>query len=243
MAAKEREFKDRLTKNALEQFKLVEANNELNNQIKDVSKLANKEARLRGQSRINSISGDFYITQSDVVGNQAEDARNSHPVTFNVTDINSKATNGPEDGDSNGALFLGAVEVNLNSLADLVQQQITVRGDPYWLGRPRSTSSRLNGADYEKGGTCYFLNMNFPTYPEEQTGLMNIPETNFGVVGVYRVIEVDATYQDGQFTMNLTSFRDINTNVGTLWTFLSEGVMEETQTKKEEPFKPKNRRR
>ena len=238
LAAKEREFKDRLTKNALEQFKLVEANNELNNQIKDVSKLANKEARLRGQSRINSISGDFYITQSDVVGNQAEDARNSHPVTFNVTDINSKATNGPEDGDSNGALFLGAVEVNLNSLADLVQQQITVRGDPYWLGRPRSTSSRLNGADYEKGGTCYFLNMNFPTYPEEQTGLMNIPETNFGVVGVYRVIEVDATYQDGQFTMNLTSFRDINTNVGTLWTFLSEGVMEETQTKKEEPFKP-----
>lgn len=238
LAAKEREFKDRLTKNALEQFKLVEANNELNMQIKDVSKLANKEARLRGQSRINSISGDFYITQSDVVGNQAEDARNSHPVTFNVTDINSKATNGPEDGDSNGALFLGAVEVNLNSLADLVQQQITVRGDPYWLGRPRSTSSRLNGADYEKGGTCYFLNMNFPTYPEEQTGLMNIPETNFGVVGVYRVIEVDATYQDGQFTMNLTSFRDINTNVGTLWTFLSEGVMEETQTKKEEPFKP-----
>ena len=238
LAAKEREFKDRLTKNALEQFKLVEANNELNNQIKDVSKLANKEARLRGQSRINSISDDFYITQSDVVGNQAEDARNSHPVTFNVTDINSKATNGPEDGDSNGALFLGAVEVNLNSLADLVQQQITVRGDPYWLGRPRSTSSRLNGADYEKGGTCYFLNMNFPTYPEEQTGLMNIPETNFGVVGVYRVIEVDATYQDGQFTMNLTSFRDINTNVGTLWTFLSEGVMEETQTKKEEPFKP-----
>ncbi len=238
MAAKEREFKDRLTKNELEQSKVVEANNELNKQIKDVSKLANKEARLRGQSRINSISGDFYITQSDVVGNQAEDARNSHPVTFNVTDINSKATNGPEDGDTNGALFLGAVEVNLNSLADLVQQQITVRGDPYWLGRPRSTSSRLNGADYEKGGTCYFLNMNFPTYPEEQTGLMNIPETNFGVVGVYRVIEVDATYQDGQFTMNLTSFRDINTNVGTLWTFLSEGVMEETQTKKEEPFKP-----
>ncbi len=238
MASKERDFKDRLTKNALEQFRVVEALNEINNQIKSTVPLAEKEARLKGISRLNNISGDFYITQSDVIGSQAEDARNSHPVSFNVEEINSKATNGPEDGDTNGALFLGAVEINLNTLADLMQQQITVRGDPYWLGRPRSTSSVLNGADYEKGGTCYFLNMNFPSYPQETSGLMNIPEANFGIVGVYRVIEVDATYQDGQFIMNLTSFRDVNTNVGKLWTFLQDGVVDDQPTKKEAPFKP-----
>ena len=238
MASKERSLDDRKSKNALEQEKLLERQNEITEQIKAVQKLANKEARLRTQSRINNISGDFYITQSDVVGNQAEDARNSHPVSFNVAEINSKATNGPEDGDTNGALFLGAVDINLNSLADLMQQQITVRGDPYWLGRPRSTSSVLNGADYERGGPCYFLNMNFPTYPDESTGLMNIPEANFGIVGVYRVIEVDADYQDGMFTMNLTSYRDVNTNVGKLWTFLQKGEIDDKPVKSGEPFKP-----
>ena len=237
-AAKEREITEAQEKLLKEQKDLKDQQNEIAEQIKAIQPLANKEARLRTQSRINNISGDFYITQSDVVGNQSEDSRNSHPVSFAVAEINSKATNGPEDGDTNGALFLGAVEINLNSLADLMQQQITVRGDPYWLGRPRSTSSVLNGADYQRGGPCYFLNMNFPTYPDEQTGLMQIPEANFGIVGVYRVIEVDAQYQDGQFTMTLTSFRDVNTNVGKLWTFLQNGEIDEKPIKSGEPFKP-----
>jgi len=238
MASKERSLDQRKQKNTEEKARLEERQNEIAEQIKALQPLANKEARLRTQGRIDNVSGDFYITQSDVIGSQAEDSRNSHPISFNVAEINSKATNGPEDGDTNGALFLGAVEINLNSLADLMNQQITVRGDPYWLGRPRSTSSVLNGADYERGGPCYFLNMNFPTYPDEESGLMRIPEANFGIVGVYRVIEVDATYQDGQFTMNLTSFRDTNTNVGKLWTFLQKGEIDEKPIKSGEPFKP-----
>jgi len=238
MASKERSLDDRKSKNELEREKLEERENEIAEQIKSVQKLANKEARLRTQSRLDNISGDFYITQNDVVGSQAEDSRDSHPLSFNVAEINSKATNGPEDGDTNGALFLGAVEINLNSLADLMQQQITVRGDPYWLGRPRSTSSVLNGADYQRGGPCYFLNMNFPTYPDESSGLMNIPEANFGIVGVYRVIEIDANYSDGQFTMNLTSYRDVNTNVGKVWTFLQKGEIDDKPVKSGEPFKP-----
>ena len=81
----------------------------------------------------------------------------------------------------------------------------------------------LNGADYTRGGVSYFLNINFPTYPDHETGLMNIPEANFGIVGVYRVHTVVASYNDGQFTMTLQSFRDTNTNVGKLWTILSTG--------------------
>jgi hypothetical protein len=238
MASKERSLDERKQKIKEEKARLEERQNEIAEQIKALQPLANKEARLRTQSRIDNVSGDFYITQSDVVGSQAEDSRSSHPLSFNVAEINSKATNGPEDGDTNGALFLGAVDINLNSLADLMQQQITVRGDPYWLGRPRSTSSVLNGAEYEKGGPCYFLNMNFPTYPDESSGLMNIPEANFGIVGVYRVIEVDAQYQDGQFTMNLTSYRDVNTNVGKVWTFLQKGEIDDKPFKSGEPFKP-----
>ena len=119
-----------------------------------------------------------------------------------------------------------------------MQQQITVRGDPYWLGRPKSRTGMLNGAEYTRGGVSYFLNINFPTYPDYETGLMNIPEANFGIVGVYRVHTVSANYSDGQFTMTLQSFRDTNTNVGKLWTILSTGEIDKEPQRNQQPFKP-----
>ena len=65
---------------------------------------------------------------------------------------------------------------------------------------------------------------------------MNIPEANFGIVGVYRVHTVSANYSDGQFTMTLQSFRDTNTNVGKLWTILSTGEIEKESQKNQQPF-------
>ena len=230
--------KDNLARRAAIDEKIREKNEELDEyttQVTALRPIAQAEERLRQGS--DTISDKVYLTQSELIG-QNRDARDTHPLTFAINQIESKATNGPEEGDTNGAMFLGAVEINLNSLSDLVQQQLQIRGDPYWLGRPKSRKQVLEGANYLEGGVCYFLNMNFPTYPEHETGLMNIPEANFGIVGVYRVIGVVANYQDGQFTMTLESFRDINTNVGKVWTFLTDGTIEEGENKVGEPFKP-----
>ena len=45
-----------------------------------------------------------------------------------------------------------------------------------------------------------------------------------------------ARYNDGQFTMQLDSFRDQNTNIGRLWTFLSKGEIDVEQQRREEPL-------
>ena len=173
-----------------------------------------------------------YITQSDVVSTAAVDRAFNEaddlPLTFIANAVNSKATAGPDKGDSAGTVMLGAVEINLNSLADLATMIITVRGDPYWLGKPKGAGNKnnQNNAEYTRGGNSFFLDLNFPTYPEDNTGLVNIPEKDFGITGLYRVTQVQARYQDGQFIMMLDTFRDTNANVGLVLSELTSGQID-----------------
>jgi len=102
------------------------------------------------------------------------------------------------------------MELNLNALGDLMKQQIFIRGDPYWLGQS-------NGAEYMTGGVYYFLNLNFPTYPDMDSGLMGSISSReatgqFTITGLYVVQQVQARYDSGEFTMLLRSYRDTNTN-------------------------------
>ena len=183
-----------------------------------------------------------YITQDDVaLKNNSSD--NPAILSFNEGPVTSTATVGADDGDTTSAVMLGAVELNLNTLSDLVQQQIQIRGDPYWLGKPKSASQRLQVTDriditddkqsapYQRGGLNYFLNLNFPTYPDQQTGLMDVSEQNFGIIGIYRVVRVDASYSDGQFIMTLDAFRDTSTNVGLTIDILEKGFIDTAETK------------
>jgi len=171
-----------------------------------------------------------YITQSDVVSSASVDRASGRdmPLSFYQSAVNSNATAGPDKGDNPGVVMLGAVEINLNTLGDLVEQNIVVRGDPYWLGRPRGaqTQGEFAGANYERGGLNYFLYLNFPTYPNPESGLMEVAEQDFSIMGLYRVYAVQASYRDGQFIMTLSSFRDMATNVGLVAQELISGVID-----------------
>lgn len=211
--------------------------------LEAMDKLPDAQARSIAQQKSR------YITQDEVIGIESNSTQGLLPVSYMPVPIVSKATAGPDDPatGSAGAAFLGAVELNLNSLGDLVMQQISIKGDPYWLGKPKGSASVLQetvspdgraGANYQLGGTNYFLNLNFPTYPRHETGLMNIPEANFSISGLYRVYRVDATYQDGQFTMTLDAFRDVNTQIGLVWEEISSGIIDtDNILRQEEEYK------
>jgi len=170
----------------------------------------------------NRISGTRYITQNELLNNPK--IVHEVPLTFQSNNISSQSTSGPDQGNqSSGSLMLGAVEVGLNALSDLIEQNITVRGDPYWLGKQKRANNNNIGADYEHGGLNYFLNVKFPTYPDDNTGLPLQMDNDFSIMGIYRVYSVRASYDAGSFTMQLSSFRDMNANVGTLWEDLERG--------------------
>ena len=73
--------------------------------------------------------------------------------------------------------------------------------------------------------------MNFPTYPQPDSGFMDADKMNFGIIGMYRVTRVDALYSDGQITMTLQSFRDTNTNTGFVIEELMSGRIADTEVK------------
>ena len=237
--------KDKIVQKEAENVRLQEQIDENSENFENFQKI---QERIREKQKLRTIPpvSKRYITQSEVTGTRPDQQEGDLPVSFVPMPISSKATAGPDTDDPASAVMLGAVELNLSTLADLVQTQIQVRGDPYWLGKPKSAHNVLNpnsnrdgrrGAPYDLGGCSYFLNMNFPVYPDEQTGLMNIPESNFGIVGLYRVYRVVANYADGQFNMTLEAFRDNSTNIGLVWDEISSGFIDIDAIKQEDSFK------
>lgn len=167
-----------------------------------------------------------YITQDEVVSTGSGLYRTYLPNNFDFSAVQSLATLGPESPSGKGSAMLGALELNLNSTGDLIQQEMIIRGDPYWLGRPKGFEGVDTQADYQIGGPMYFLNMEFPTYPSEQTGLSD-NSRNFMISGLYRVVRVLSSYRDGRFEMTLTSFRDTNTDSEQMYENLIAGNVPE----------------
>jgi hypothetical protein len=180
------------------------------------------EQALAAQSnRLASELQNNYITQSELVALPVEEIL---PVSFEYGVVEALSTLGADkENGSIGAVLLGAVELNLNSLADLVNLDLIVRGDPYWLGQPRGES--VQGAPFDIGGNSLYLELNFPLYPDDTSGFIN-NLGDFSVSGVYRVYRVQANYTQGRFEMTLTTFRDVITDNLELQEYLDKGYVE-----------------
>lgn len=189
---------------------------ELNRRFEQLSEEGQQQREARSLNDLYSRLGTQYITQSQVTSSGASTVV---PNSFRYHIVDSLATNGPEQGVGEtpiGAAKLGAVEMNLLSLGDMVEIDLDIRGDPYWLGSRNQ---------FDLGGPCYFLNLNFPTYPDPQTGLMS-SVGDFNIAGLYRVTEIINTYADGAWTQTLRSFLDTNTNYQILQQELMQGFVQ-----------------
>ena len=198
----------------------LSANTRAQEAAKSRLRMRNNAVKLAGEkldSERNTGTVEFtptknkYITQTDLYSNSDREKMNNS-VQFDYRNVSdSLATSGVDAQDDPGAAMLGALELNLNSTGELVEQRLSIRGDPYWLGKPKgAAASNDNQADYDFGGLGYFFNMKFPVYENETTGLM--PEQNFSVTALYRVSTVTSQYMMGEFKQTLESIRDTNTN-------------------------------
>ena len=161
-----------------------------------------------------STTAQQYITQSDVFANSQRMDSIGRSMNFDYRSVrDSLAASGADLSDNVGTAMLGALELNLNAVESMVNQRIEIRGDPYWLGKPKGVSaSNSNQANYSIGGVGYFLHVRFPTY-EGDDGFINQSFTNFAITALFRVVTVTSTYSMGEFKQTLTSFRDVVTNV------------------------------
>ena len=164
-----------------------------------------------------------YITQSELYANSDINSNNglTIPMSFLYHQPQNPGTQGGDpNGQEVGAAQAAAMYNNLFSVADLVQITLSVRGDPYWLGRPNNQT----GANYQQGGQGFFLNIRAPRYPNDNTGLMDIEnQVSYFLSGLYLMYRGSATYQGGSFTMNLVAYRDMNCQTSLIYEQLDRG--------------------
>jgi len=187
----------------------IERNNALNNQQSAV-RLSNPREDSANSSfrRIGDLNISADNLENEIV----------QPLRFHGDVVDDSDVYGPESDLDGGTIQFGTIKANLENTSDLMDIELTVRGDPYWLGKPNSFYRNLtNGdsigelADYELGGPMFFLNLHLPI--DENSAGRRTPRNDFRVSGLYRVLNVVSTFENGKFTMYLKAKRDPLTNV------------------------------
>lgn len=139
-------------------------------------------------------------------------------------DINRVNENVEETIDFSRSIFgIIANQMYSSTYSDLLQIDLEIRGDPYWIGetdseviyRLRNNQTRLPGngifANYLRGENSFFLTFKTPRNYNENTGFVELEEsTTF--MGIYNVIQITHMFSDGKFTQKLRAIRDINTD-------------------------------
>ena len=104
------------------------------------------------------------------------------------------------------------------SMSDMVELEMTIRGDPYWLGEPdprkRITTSATGSRDLTNSDVFILVRFGFPNNfgdggPSQNidshagTGLADIQTAENGFNGMYRVVRVINEFSGGKFTQKL----------------------------------------
>ena len=109
----------------------------------------------------------------------------------------------------------GGSQVHFNKI------DMTIRGDPYWLGNDLSdkvsgsNQSAANYATFLKGDSVFILRFNLPQGFDEATGTVKLLE-NETYSGFYRCFQIEHMFQDGIFTQHLQASRIIGMEVSKL---------------------------
>lgn len=132
-------------------------------------------------------------------------------VTFNRDITDSSKYNTATDVTGNSEMMMGSVNANIETSGDLIEIELNIKGDPYWLGKPNSfydlnISDEL--ADYELGGNMFYLKLNLPT--QENDSGRRIVQSEYTLSGIYRVISITSQFRNGLFTQYLKAYKDTN---------------------------------
>lgn len=95
---------------------------------------------------------------------------------------------------------------------NVVQIDLEIKGDPYWLGEPRDPEIEFDSlaevAKYRQSQVFFALNMAVPQAENISTGFVeNLDRSVY--TGVYYVTIVKHTFTEGEFKQTLTALRNI----------------------------------
>lgn len=129
-------------------------------------------------------------------------------VGYDTRNSKSQVDNQSESNMTYGKAKYGRAleQINADDSGDLVNIDLEIRGDPYWLGsdKPSSTESESSGSpNYNWGDVAFGLIVKIPVMWEEDIGLPQLT-SSVQFSGIYRVITVkNHFHEDGKFTQTI----------------------------------------
>ena len=204
---------------------------EIDSQIEElIEERTEKQNQLDEQlAAFDSLTSQVPPANGNFLSAQEASSEISMRLRFAGDIVDDSDIYGPESDTQGGTLQFGAVKANLENSADMLKIEMTIRGDPYWMGQPNSFHRDTIGqaseslADYEAGGVNFFLNVLFPV--DENSQGRRIPRVDYTLSGVYRVSKVINRFSGGTFIQYLDAVRDLATNTATALSNLDQRVV------------------
>ncbi len=197
------------------------------------SVMAPKSGQFLSNITTKTEPGKYKYLESFSEEDEKEENNWFVPQTKPAT-IESK-TKGFVDVAGPSAYKFGAVYADMASSADLVEIELNIIGDPYWLGMSNINKQYANigtgiAAHYDSGSNLFYFKLLMPQEHDE-TGDTVISDS-FTLSGLYGVREVISSYNNGGFTQHLYGYRSLASNYDLL-----KEVLDATEEKKEKPAK------
>lgn len=93
---------------------------------------------------------------------------------------------------------------------NMIMMDITIKGDPFWLGNIGVFINNNNYADYTKGEQSFYFVTKITEGVDENSGLYKI-KSGVSFRGIYSVLTIEHTFTNGLFKQKLTAKKtDIN---------------------------------
>lgn len=154
------------------------------------------------------------------------------PNTQNNSNAGEQTTDPVSNDSSSQPKTRGLLATALENVLSpqFVQIDITIRGDPYWVGldnvegekylppdtKPDPKSVGYKSALFGQGECAFLLFFRTGEEPNEETGLVDFNTVSWAFNGLYVAIEVDNHFKDGAFTQTIKAIKDT-----TMWSIFN----------------------
>ena len=168
----------------------------------------------------NSIIREDLVRQAGIIEDSAA-TEDVHLIRAVADNANVAYTTTSGDITSAASTQMGHISINQKNAADLLVIEMQIRGDPYWLGLPKTLenvaiTSNSEIANLLKNSVLFWLHVNLPVSDINEAGVRS-PQSNYQFSGLYRVIDIISNFESGQFVQYLKAVYDPSTNVKLLF--------------------------
>lgn len=190
--------------------------------------------RIANQAK-NTLNGSIFFIEDVAnasVGPTAESEdtqRQLYTVSNEISATQSTYLGNIEGTISKGRPYFTAIMNQMyGSSGDMVKLDLSVRGDPYWLGEPNPRArldppTNATGSDLTASDVYILMTFDFPVRFDDGgfgdqadsfkgTGLADLERGENGFNGIYLITEITSEFSDGKFTQKLTGQIDGVTN-------------------------------